>query len=312
MAWSQDRVARLLEEFVPCADEVWRLQRGKGCESDVFRSFAEDGHYANRRGKSGTRQGIFVVTPKGDLLVSWNSRRPEVVERNLRAALREWKGLRRRERLPEEDLFEGVERPEDLFPKGGLALRVFSRDLPRPKGAELPDDWRARAWNIDHFWLTQAEAKNLAEGRLPRGAAVRLARLHARDNVRGQTNPFPEEAVRSADLRARVVSRRGRRVELALSGEVHAEESGRWRIDDRAPETEQTRSFEGAFHGSAIWDGERFTAFELALAGTRVGGTRYNERKDDLGPAPLGVVLELAPEDDRVAPSLLWVYGWSR
>ncbi|MEO0663689.1 MAG: hypothetical protein AAFZ87_19315, partial [Planctomycetota bacterium] len=90
------------------------------------------------------------------------------------------------------------------------------------------------------------------------------------------------------------------------------EESGTWSIDDQAPKTEQTRSFEGSLLGSAVWDGTRFTAFELALAGTRVGGTRYNERRDDLGPAPLGVVLQLAPDDDRVAPSLLWVYGWSR
>lgn len=310
MAWSQGNIVRLLDAFVPCADEVWRLQNAEGCESDVFRGFCDDGHYAARKGNGSTRQGIFVVTPKGDLLRSWNVRRPEVVERNLRAALADWKKLSKEERLPSGELFEGVRRAEDAYPEGGLALRVFTRDLPREDAALAPDDWRVRAWNIDHLWFSAAEARALVAGALDENAARRLVRLHARDNARGQTNGYPGTCVRNARLDARVVEREGDTVELELTGVADVHEKGRWRIDDHAAPREQERSFRGTLYGRATWNGTRFTAFRLAMAGMRVGATRYNERTDDLGPAPLAVVFELAPESDRVAPSMFWTYGW--
>jgi hypothetical protein len=80
--------------------------------------------------------------------------------------------------------------------------------------------------------------------------------------------------------------------------------------------TPQKRGFEATLLGRASWDRkrERFTAFELVVAGTRYGGTQYNGRGDDLDRAPMGIVFQLAGErpQDRVAPAFVWDYGWKR
>lgn len=308
LAWSEANVAALLERFVPCADEVWRLQNTDAPDALVFRSFCDQGHYRDRP-KSATRQGIYAITPAGELLGSWNTRRPEVVERNLLAALARWDAMDEAERLPEEDLFGPISRAEDAYPVDGLALRAFTRDLPREDGTE---GWRGRAWNLDHAWFSAAEARALAEeGKLPERAADRLVRIHTRDNVRGQTRPFPKGTARAASLTSEVVEEREGEVDLVLTGAAHTVHTGEWRTQDRGTEpSEQTRSFEGTMYGRATWNGERFTRFELAIAGTRTGATRYNGRRDDPGPAPMAIVLRVAPEHDRVAPSMFWEYGW--
>jgi len=301
-------VQSLLTSFVPAADEVGRLQRDPDPEARFFQGFAEFGHYGGRERPTGTRQGTYVVTPSGKFLGSWNTRQVPEVRRRMRAALDVWDALPEAERYAAEALAPGA-RFEDDYPTDGLVLLVYSRDLPRDDDARDPHDWRTSAWNVDHVWFTAAEAASLAAGELDEGAARRVVRLHARDNVRGQTRPFPLESVRAARLVARVVAADGATKTLELSGEACVRESGSWHTDGRhgAPE-DTTRAFDGEFYGHAIWDGARFTSFELALVGVRTGATQYNERADDRGPAPLGIVFQLAPEDDRVAPAMWYEY----
>ncbi|MEM6673490.1 MAG: hypothetical protein AAF726_11655 [Planctomycetota bacterium] len=299
----------MLDAFVPCADEVWRLQRADTPAAKLFQAFCEDGHYGGRTKPTPTRQGIYVVTPTGTLLASWNSRRPEYVEQKLREALARWDELEREERLPSEALRAGP-RAEDRYPMDGLVLQVFTRDLPRDSGPSC-SGWRADAWNTDHLWLTADEARALAAGELPRAALERLVRIHGRDNVRGQSRVYEKGDVTAARLVARTVGRTEDGRELLLEGEGAVRQKGVWQIDDRRDEpAEHSRSFGGSMVGRASWDGERFTSFELAWAGPRTGATKYNGRADDLGPAPMAVVFRLAPEADRVAPSFFWAYGW--
>lgn len=302
----------LLSRFIPAADEVTRLQRGSEPEPRLFQAFCELGHYGGRTAPTGTRQGIYVITPSGKLLTSWNSRRVPEVLRRLRLALDAWEAMPDEERYPSEPLAAGA-RPEDRYPEDGLVLLATSRDLPRVDDARSESDWRTHAWNVDHVWFTRDEARALAAsteegGALPDAAARRLVRLHARDNVRGQTMPFPEACVREARLSARVIAREGATRVLELNGKGHVSQTGSWHIDDRDVAAEHTRSFDGDLYGRATWDGERFVSFELAFVGQRVGATQYNERLDDPGPAPMAVVLQLAPEGDRVAPSLWYEY----
>lgn len=304
----------LLLSFVPAADEVGRLQRDADPEARFFQGFAEFGHYGGRERPTGTRQGIYVVTPSGKLLGSWNTRQVAEVRRRLRAALEAWAELPESERYPAEALAPGA-RFEDHYPSDGLVLLAYSRDLPRAEGGPDPDatqgrrDWRTHAWNVDHVWFTAAEAASLAAGELDADAARRLVRLHARDNVRGQTRPFPLESVQSARLAARVVAEDGANKTLELSGEARVSERGTWHTGGGdGTHEETTRAFDGTFYGRAVWDGTRFTSFELALVGARTGATQYNERADDRGPAPMGVVFQLAPEDDRVAPAMWYEY----
>lgn len=297
-----------MQRFVPCADEVTHLQRASTTAAKLFQVFCEEGHYGGRTKPTPTRQGIYAVTPSGALLGSWNSRNVEYVALQMTAALAAWDALDDAQRYPRARLTSGP-RPEDHYPEDGLVLEVFTRDLGRSAGDK--GDWRQDAWNMDHLWLSKQEARALAEGVLPEAAAQRLVRLHGRDNVRGQTPHFPREAVTAARLTASTERKQGRTRQLILKGEGAASTTGNWSIgkgDDGR--SQRTRSFGGSMYGKATWDGDRFTAFELAWTGLRSGATKYNQRADDEGAAPMAVVFQLASPDDRVAPSRFWDYRW--
>ncbi len=70
---------KLLERFIPAADEVGYLQRQKGPECDHFRSFSEKGHYGGREKPTGTRQGTYAVAPSGEFLASINNNDPKAM-----------------------------------------------------------------------------------------------------------------------------------------------------------------------------------------------------------------------------------------
>ncbi len=318
-------MVKLLADFVPVADEVGRLQRGEDRECRFFQGFAEHGHYGGRRDPSDTRQGTYAVAPSGHFLASVNSRDPADVARMLSEALAAWKKLPRSKRLLADEPRESdapVRRQEARFPAGGASLRVTVRDLPR---ADLPDDWRAEAWNEDWAWLhpeelralfePAAEAKPGASWDAPAGLARRIARAQLVDFVRGQTTGFGDEHVERAELRVTRAERQGERVQLELAGRSRTQQSGHWRVAGFDPEQPlQTRGIESEWQGSAVWDvdARELVEFELIVRGSRWGGTQFNARADDLAAAPIGFVFELArlAPDELVAPAQLWYYGW--
>jgi len=309
LAWSDPTLQELIKRFVPCADEVGHLQRADTPAAKLFQVFCERGHYRFEKGGSGTRQGTYAVTPSGKLLRSWNTRGVEAVAREMTAALKTWDALDDRERVSKETLPAGG-RAEDSYPEDGLALLVYTRDLPRENDVR-PEDWRERAWNLDHLWLSAEEVRALVDGALPEGAARRLVRIHGRDNVRGQTFHFSNESVTKASLEVSARLHDGAVQFLTLTGLGSASQTGEWSIGGRRGKlTKQTRTFSGTMYGKAVWNGARFTEFELAWTGIRSGASKYNQRADDQGPAPMAVVFRLAPPDDRVAPSRFWAYGW--
>jgi hypothetical protein len=325
LAWSNPQLIALAERFVPCADEVWRLQNGKDFECELFRRFSERGHY---RDHGSTRQGVYVATPSGELLGSVNSRDVEVLARLLRDALARWEELTPAERSlepAERDALQALWRWDDERPDDGLVLEVLVRDLPRPAAARAAFDadqrrlprwarWTDEAWNRDWAWFRAEEARSWlpdgepevgAEYAVPAPLVERLVRLHLLDFVRGQTIPYRREDLERAELLARVEAVDGTQVRLALRGGTRcAVEDGEW-----------PRSFESDWQGTATWDRDaaRFTAFELVAVGTRSGRTQFNGRQQDPGPSPVGVVLRLAADDaPRVAPAFVGSYGWQQ
>jgi hypothetical protein len=94
-------VQELAARFVPVADEVGRLQRGKDPESLFFQSFCEEGHYKGRVEPSNTRQGIYAVAPSGKFLASVNTRDERQMRRMLETALERWEQMPVVERLGE-------------------------------------------------------------------------------------------------------------------------------------------------------------------------------------------------------------------
>jgi hypothetical protein len=315
--WSDPAVQELLSGFVTVADEVGRLQRGKDAECRTFQGFCESGHYGGRTQPTDTRQGIYVVTPRGKFLASINSQSATKVAEMLRSALSRWSELPGAERaLGEQEAkdLQAARRFEDRYPRDGLVLVEYLRDLGRPVDEK---DWRTRAWNTDQAWFTAREAASFVPEQREVGAKVavparlveRLARFHLIDSVRGQTPPMSREAVLKASLQCEVTGVNGDDVLLRLVGKTHTEVEGR--PVEGEPATKTGRGVATELRGHARWNQQsgRFDAFELIAMGTRWGATQYNERGRDLGPTAIGFAFVLAPPDHpRVAPSCWWDY----
>jgi len=319
-------VRKLAEEFVPAADEVGRLQRGKDPECLLFQKVAEQGHYAGRTVPTDTRQGVYATAPSGALLASVNTNNPRKMAEMLKKALAKWRDMARAERLLADDpsLHAGdVRRAEALRPKDGLVLRVAGRDLPR--GDDAAPNRRPESWNIDFAWFKKDEARAFVPDEpkvgatcdVPAAVVRRIARFSFVDAVRGQTPPFGDAHVERAEIRSTVEKVEESVVTLRFDGATRAEQSGRWPIDgspNGKEPGEQTRGVETRLIGHATFDlaAGRFTAFEIVAAGPRHGATQYNFRRDDAGSAPIGFVLSLAADEpaERIAPAFISSYGW--
>lgn len=316
---------QLVARFIPAADEVYRLQTGDDAECVLFQKIAEQGHYAGRTQPSSSRQGTYATTADGTLLASWNNNNPRRVAEKLREALEAW------DRLKAEGLSTSDEtrldastlaRADRFYPEGGLVLKVNTRDLPR----ETPQEGRwADSWNQDFAWFTAEEARRFLPDdpepgkshEVPRELVERLVRFHLLDNVRGQTSPFPSRAIEEARITSEVTEVDGDRVTLRLEGRTKAQQGdelpGRGGREGRRRGSER-RGLATELLGFAEFDLKdgRFVAFEAVAVGERWGGTRFNVRNDDPGPAPFGIVLSLAGEarSDRIAPEHFPGYGW--
>ncbi|MCI0463447.1 MAG: hypothetical protein L0Z62_41445 [Gemmataceae bacterium] len=292
---------KLASQFIPVADEVHRLQSGTDPECRLFQKLGDKGHYG-RKAAGTTRQGTYAATPSGVLLVSINSNDPARIADLLRRALAKWETLSRKERLlaeAPEGQAAAVKRPERLYPRDGLVLHVFSRDLPRQAPGK---GWQGKAWNRDYAWFTSKEARQIVprqpqvgqKQEVPAALIRRLACVHLVDNVRGQTIPFEERHIKKARLSAEVTAVQDNLVSLRLEGETHTAEG-------------TNRGFEARLLGKATWDmqEERFRTFELLALGPRWGATQFNVRRGDLGPAPMGILFTLAGDSpaERVAPA---------
>lgn len=300
---------KLAAQFVPAADEVYRMQNlktGTDPECRLFQKFAEQGHY---RRPDSTRQGTYCVSPSGVLLGSINSNDPKRIADLLEQSLAKWATLKREDRLlptdPREQL-AAIKRPERYYPEDGLVLNVTSRDLPRESGK--PGTARASrwefAWNQDFAWFTRAEARQFlpAEAKvakrqnLPVPLVHRIACAHLIDNVRGQTSPFEESEVKRARLTTEVTAVDGDVVSLRLEGETRT-----------AMERRGEHGLEMRLLGKATFDQAkgRFLTFELVAVGSRWGATQLNGRRGDTDAAPIGILFTLSAASpcDRVAPA---------
>ncbi len=302
-----------------------RLQRGKDPECLLAQKIFEQGHYAGRTQPTGTRQGIYATAPSGLMLASINTNDPQKMAAMLKRALEKWNSTRESERMqtgdPSAETVK-LDRPEQRYPKDGLVLRVFSRDLP---GEQQPSDWRADAWNQDYAWFRAEEARSLLPSDLRKGETAhvpealirRLARLNFVDNVRGQTIDYSNEDVKLAVLDSEVLSVAHGIVTVRFRGATRAEHEGIWALDglkDTQGPAKHKIGMNLELFGSAEFDTakSRFVSFEVLAVGRRFGATQYNGRHDDMEQAPVGFCLSLAGDTpaEHVAPAFYWAYGW--
>lgn len=339
-AFADDEVAALLRaRFVPVADNCTPLQSQQDAEGDFFRLLAEQGHYAGRVHPTATRQGMYAAGADGRVYGACNVNHPGPLREMLRAALARWDA----EPHPGSpggpglgELAGHVARGRHHMrpPAGGLVLRVWVRDLPRDPATDTrPADWRRTAHNLDHAWFTAEEAASMVppaerrskgeRWRWPQAVVQRLARFHLVDSVRGETPPWSAEEVRSAEAWVTVQGALDGVLHLRLGGTASMAGPRRW-VDDFSREAHQCEhAIEVRLDGRLEWDdrARRFRRFDAAAVGMRRGGTKYNVRRDDPGPAPIGYWLELAPGalgeaggadgglavSDRTPP---WAIGW--
>lgn len=305
------------------ADETWRLQRGSDAECVQFQRMADQGHYG---GKSGTRQGIYVCTPEGQLLSSVNSLDPAVVRSTLEGGLEAWERLAR----PAQPIqsgrgaaaaatFSERRRWEDGFPVEGLVLFSCNRTLPDARTP--PPASPAGRWNVDHVWFNHAEARQWlpnslqvgARRELPSSIVERLARFHLVDSVGGQTLPFAVEELEHCAITTQVVDRDRNEVTLLITGSTAAEADGEWRMGDNdwRPQRPWPRGIETELMGEAIYDAakQRFVMFKMVAVGRWHGGTEFNGRSESESGA-IGFVFALGTDTPagRVAPAFVDVY----
>jgi hypothetical protein len=263
------------------------------------------------------------MTPSGILLGFLNSVSPNDISVMLRHALAKWEQIPREHRLLSinpEPYSAYVQRRESQYPRNGLALRVYARDLPRAASAS---DWRGRAWNQDYAWFTREEMRRFLPMDLRPGAralvaeplARRLARAHLVDMVRGETSPFADAHIRQAWLTTTVTGVNRHIVTLRLEGVSHTDTGEPPPARGRHPSRSMMvtrRGFSGQLLGTAQYDTAkgRFISFELVALGYRWGATPYNGRADDLAPSPIGFAFTLAGNTaaERIPPAYYWAY----
>jgi hypothetical protein len=203
------------------------------------------------------------------------------------------------------------------YPEGGLVLQLAARDLPRDVDTRK-DDWRKHAWNLDYAWLTPDEARAIVPQPLRAGSRQdvpyeivrRLARFHLRDFVRGEPSVWPEAAIQRGELAAEIVGLQGQQVRLALRGAIRLQWDAHWIRPENGEQRHSNCGFDATLYGEAAWDVSRgaFVAFDLLAAGPRWGANQYNNRADDLGPAPLAIAFGLAggAPRDRTPPHTIY------
>ena len=314
--FSDERVIAAADDFVPAADETWRMQNGDDAECRLFREMIRPGHPEK---VGGTLQGIYVVAPSGKLLANANVLSADRALDLLATGLAAWKELPDAQRhLAPDTLAAPFRRWEDSCPTDGLVLEQFSRDLPAdrdPSATPLPPVQR------DHAWFSRAEARRfLPEDpqvgdvlELPEDLVARLARFHFVDAVKGQVQPFAPEEVDGV-LQLEVVAREGDLVDLQLSGRTAGAARGPWLMGDSIWNWpgEHPRSVNVQLTGRARYDlaAGAFTRFELLALGTRRGSSGLNGRAGPADEGPIGFWLQLAGSApaDRVAPAFVDVY----
>jgi len=257
------------------------------------------------------------VTPAGELLGAVNERRTSMMGQMMKDSLEKWAKIPKAKRLrataPAAEPVGG-DRRERLYPKDGLTLRSFQRDFP---GGDKTTDWMDKAWNTDTLWYNAEELKQwlpqagAKKYEIPAPLVRRFARFNFVDMVRGQTVGFDDDHI-TASLAAEITGSKNGVVSIKFTGAAKAVQKGTWALSEQQGPSAQERGYDFKMLGKANFDTakNKFTLFEIVAVGPRWGGWRTNRRENDLAAAPMGCVIKLNDEGDRVPPSGIWRYGW--
>jgi len=279
--WSDPTVERFVAESVPAADAIWEL---------LTRDDAASRWLSEQLGGS-PRSGVYLLAASGELLADCHSLVRDVLLDALGRGLERFEELGPSRSTPArapQGLLE--HRFERYRPEHGLVLTCFTRELP---GELDPAGARSQVVRTDQVWFSAEERRGLVPDGLvpgerfevPRPLALRLARLHFLDDLRGPVRPFSAAEVERADWSGWLVSKDSGRLELEYAGRTRAvgrdEETGEFGV-------------ETSFSGRAEFDRRtaRFSSFRLVARGVRFGRALTNARVGQEAPSPIGFALE--------------------
>lgn len=244
-----------------------------------------------------TKQGVYAMLPDGTYLGAlFVGTRTGQVREMMGRALESWREALAesgREACPVPQIDGIREWAAAESGADGAMIEIHVRDLPRPDGAATDGSGRPVGGSWNRNWLAldgnavallaPPDAGDDSWQPVSADLAQRIAREVLKDTVYGQSPRWREEAVLKADLRVRRSAADGEGIGAEYQGEFHLR-------DD-------TREIRASLFGAGVWragpGGEdasrpRLQSLEWAASGIRSGGTTYNFRNDDPGPAPLG------------------------
>jgi hypothetical protein len=282
------RLAR--EAFIPYAGDQWYLHRQEDADGAFFWKVAQQGHNRNLD-RDSTRQGLYITTADGRLLVS-DPFRPSAARflELLRLGLARWSqagaGSTGPPALPGTPADPRYRR---AAPAGSSVLWVYTR-IPLPARAD--GKWSTNdAVARDTCWITREEAARLvpaaggkgARQPLPASLAYRLARFHLRDTVRGEAPAWAREEVR--ELKLETVIDNPRAGTLRLEGLARMIATG-----------SHPRTCDMRIQGQLTWDAatRRLTRFDWLAWGEASGNGPYTQGAPP-GKFPLVTAGSLAP-----------------
>lgn len=178
---------------------------------------------------------------------------------------------------------------------GGLKLETAVRDLPRGDDTRPGESQQHRdAYNMGWLTYTPDEAAHFVTTRrdrqpLPHAVLEKMAKSNLKDTVRGQCFDWQKGALQDGALYTQLVGRDGDALTLRITGHASLSQPG--------------RAYACRLHGRAVYHTKRkvFVSFELIAAGQRSGADQFNDRRNDQGPAPMGVAFVIH-KSSRVIP----------
>lgn len=277
----------------------WALDRVKDEPQHVFFKQFGEAMPDEDWNDPGTKQGIYMIGPNAEYLEGGGaiSGSPQKVRRRLEKALERWKKLSKQKRYANRKVPHVNSLMPPKFEDKDLVLRVHLRDLPRGKGDDsgrrvTKADRRNRMWMAftewawNENWIAFDDSKAfVTKSSRPRpvdaAIVMRLCRDVLVDNVRGQTPRWKKESVKEAELSMRRLNTKNGRWTIQYVGHARME-AGEQRYSPQ-------------LYGQAVWNSKRrrFESLELLAIGMRAGAGVFNQRKRDLGPAPMGIALGL-------------------
>ena len=279
---------------------------------------ANKGHYQK---EGGSRQGIYICSPSGELLSSINSLNPDDVLFVIQQGLDKWNhNMISNHSINPTNTITPSHRWEDSYPENGLVLTGYKIDL---KSDPPSNDNRGDRWNMDHVWFNKAEMKEwitneLIEGsinKVPTVISERLIRFHLVDNVRGQTLPFAPDEIKMNQIMTEVILKNKSSIELEISGESFSVAKGEWLLgeNDWTPTHLLDHSIRTKLLGKVTYNfqTETVTEFELVAIGERSGKTQNNGRMYGSDSNHIGFYYKMAHENasGKIAPPFIDLYN---